>query len=200
MKVFATSLRSAFCLILLMTVLLGGVYPLLVTGMAQGLFHHRANGSLLERGGVILGSTLLGQEFSSPRYFWGRPSATQPAYNAAASAASNFSPGNPRLMEAVNVRLKQLQKADPGNTQPVPSDLVTASASGLDPHISLEAARYQSGRVAVAHGITEHQVNLLIDEHTERPLLGLGGPRYVNVLRLNQALDDYSALPEKDRK
>jgi len=184
------NLRTAFSLLLILTLLLGGIYPLVVMGFAQTFFHHRAGGSLILRGDRVLGSSLLGQEFTSPKYFWGRLSATTPPYNAAASGASNFSPANPKLLEAVNARIAALKKADPQNKARIPVDLVTASGSGLDPHISHAAADYQIARVAAARGMKESQVKALVEQYTEKPGFGLLGDPYVNVVKLNLALDE----------
>lgn len=189
MKQALRAIRSSFLLLALFSVLLGGVYPLMVTALAQIAFHHKANGSLIEGGEKIIGSRLLGQEFSEAKYFWGRLSATTPAYNAAASSGSNLSPANPKLLEAVNARLAALKKADPRNKLPVPVDLVTASGSGLDPHISVEAARYQLPRVARARHLSEQKIAALIEEHTSDADFGVLGAPYVNVLTLNHALD-----------
>jgi K+-transporting ATPase ATPase C chain len=171
-------------------VLTGLAYPLLVTGIAQAVFPAQANGSLIERDGKPVGSALIGQSFSDPKYFWGRPSATGPmAHNAGASGGSNLGPLNPALAEAVKGRIDALRAADPGNTVPVPVDLVTASASGLDPHISVAAATYQATRVARVRGLPPAQVQQLVEQHTEGRLLGFIGEPRVNVLRLNLALD-----------
>ena len=149
-----TYIRPAVVLLALFTLLTGLVYPLVVTGLAQAVFPVQANGSLLAHNDQIVGSALIGQPFDDPRYFWGRPSATAPfPYNAAASSGSNFGPSNPALIAAVQARITALRAADPGNTQAVPGDLVTASASGLDPHISVAAALYQAPRVARARGL-----------------------------------------------
>ena len=192
MKSLLSSLRMAFILLLLMTLLLGIAYPLLTMAVAQTLFHHKAQGSLIEKNGKIIGSELLGQEFTSPRYFWSRLSATTPPYNATASGASNLSPANPKLLEAGNQRLAALQQADPHNRMRVPVGLVTASASGLDPDISVVAAEYQLPRVARARGMKEKDVRALVDEYTQVAAFGLLGEPYVNVLRLNLALDEAS--------
>jgi K+-transporting ATPase ATPase C chain len=181
------SLRAALGMVLLMTLLLGGAYPLLVTGIAQAVFHHKANGSLIVRGDRLIGSQLLGQNFEHPKYFWGRLSATVPPYNAASSDASNLSPANPMLLEAANARIAALQQADPRNQARIPVDLVTASASGLDPHISVAAAEYQASRVAHARHMPEDKVKAMIADFTENSLFGEAG---VNVLRLNLALDE----------
>jgi len=184
------SIRAPIVLLLVLCVLLGFAYPLLVMGAAQTFFPHKANGSLITRGGKVIGSTLLGQEFSDPKYFWGRLSATTPPYNAAASGASNFSPANPKLLEAANARIAALQQADPKNKVRIPVELVTASASGLDPHISLAAADYQLPRVARTRHMKEEDVASLVKKYTENPGLGLLGTKYVNVVKLNLALDE----------
>jgi K+-transporting ATPase ATPase C chain len=190
MKMFANSLRASLSLVVVLTILLGGAYPLLVLGLSQAAFHHRASGSLIERGDKIYGSSLLGQEFTAPGYFWGRLSATVPPYNPSASNGSNLSPGNPKLLDAANARIMALQKADSENKARIPVDLVTASASGLDPHISLAGAEYQTSRIARARGIDRKSIAALIAKNTEYPLLGMFGAPYVNVLKLNLALDD----------
>jgi K+-transporting ATPase ATPase C chain len=188
-------LRAAVVFLFALTVLTGLAYPLLVTGIAQAAFAHRANGSLVLREGKAVGSRLIGQSFDDPKYFWGRLSATADAdgkplaYNGAASAASNFGPTNPAMVDEVKARVEALRAADPGNTTSIPVDLVTSSASGLDPDISPAAAAYQVGRVARARGLNEIGVQALVDAHTvERQLWVLGEPR-VNVLELNLALD-----------
>mgnify|MGYP000852456928 FL=1 len=183
-------LRPALVLFLVLSLVTGLLYPLLVTGVAQAVFPHQANGSLIVRDGQAVGSELIGQAFSRPDHFWSRPSATGPmAYNAAASGGSNFGPSHPGLAEAVQARIAALRAVDPGNTAPVPVDLVTASASGLDPHISLAAARYQVARVARVRGLPAKQVNALVDQHTEGAWFGFMGEARVNVLALNLALD-----------
>jgi K+-transporting ATPase ATPase C chain len=183
-------LRPAVVLFTVLTLVTGVVYPLVVTGVAQTLFASQAGGSLILRDGKPVGSRLIGQNFSESRHFWGRPSATSPmAYNASASSGSNLGPLNPALVDAVKSRIKALRAADPVNTAPVPVDLVTASASGLDPHISPAAARYQVARVARARGLAPEQVQGLVDRQTENPLLGFLGERQVNVLQLNLALE-----------
>lgn len=186
-------LRACAVLFVLLTVVTGVAYPLVVTAVAQVAFADQANGSLIVRDGMPIGSSLIGQSFADPRYFWSRPSATGPvAYNAAASSGSNLGPTNPALHEAVAARVEQLKKVDPENHAPVPIDLVTTSASGLDPHISPAAAEYQAGRVARVRGQDVATVKRLIAESTEARTFGtLGEPR-VNVLELNLALD---ALP-----
>lgn len=183
-------LRPALVLFILLTLITGVAYPLVVTGVAKMLFPEQAAGSLVLRDGKPVGSVLIGQNFSDPKHFWGRPSATGPMpYNAAASGGSNQGPLNPALTDAVKGRVDALRAADPGNTAPVPVDLVTASASGLDPHISPAAARYQVGRVAKARGLSPEKVQGLVDAQTETPLLGVLGESRVNVLKLNLALE-----------
>jgi len=183
-------LRPALALFALLTVLTGGVYPLLVTAVAQAAFPRQANGSLIERDGKVVGSALIGQPFEDPRYFWGRPSATTPAYNGAASSGSNLGPLNPALLDAVRGRIEALRAADPETTAPAPIDLVTASGSGLDPHLSPAAARYQVHRVAARRGLPDAALERLVQQHTEGRLLGVLGEPMVNVLELNLALDD----------
>jgi len=183
-------LRPALVLLLVLTFLTGIVYPLLVTGLAQTLFPFQSHGSLIVRDGKAIGSNLIGQSFTDPAHFWGRPSATGPmAYNASASSGSNLGPMNPALTDAVKTRVAALHAVDPSNLSAVPVDLVTASASGLDPHISLAAAQYQLGRVAKARQQSTLAVQALIDQATQRPLFGLLGEPVVNVLQLNLALD-----------
>lgn len=183
-------LRPALTLFLVLSLITGLAYPLAVTGVAQVAFPSQANGSLIVRDGKPVGSALIGQSFSDPKHFWSRPSATAPMpYNAANSAGSNLGPGNPALAESVKARIAALRAADPGNTAPVPVDLVTASASGLDPHISVAAAQYQAARVARARNLPERWVREQVQVHTEQPLLGFIGEPRVNVLRLNLALD-----------
>jgi K+-transporting ATPase ATPase C chain len=182
--------RPALTLLLVLTLLCGGLYPLLVTGIGQAVFPAQAAGSLVYQDGKARGSRLIGQPFSSPRYFWGRPSATAPApYNAAASSGSNLGPLNPALEQAVKDRIAALRAADPGNRMPVPVDLVTASASGLDPEISPAAILYQLERVARARGASPAALQALVGRHTEHALLGIFGEERVNVLALNLALD-----------
>lgn len=186
-------LRPALTLFVLLSLVTGLAYPLLVTGLAQTLFPDQANGSLVMQGGRAVGSTLIGQSFADPGHFWSRPSATGPmANNAGASAGSNLAPTAPALAEAVKGRVDALRAADPGNTLPVPIDLVTTSASGLDPHISQAAADYQMARVARVRGLPLERVRALVAQHTEGRWLGFIGEARVNVLALNLALD---ALP-----
>ena len=183
-------LRPALVLFLVLTLLTGVAYPLLVTGLAQWLFPAQAAGSLILQGGKPVGSSLIGQNFTDPGHFWGRPSATGPMpYNASASGGSNQGPLNPALVDAVKGRIDALRAADPGNAAAVPVDLVTASASGLDPHISPAAARYQAARVARLRNLPLGKVQQLIAGETEAPWLGLLGEPCVHVLRLNLALD-----------
>ena len=183
-------LKPALLMLLVLTLLTGVAYPLLVTGVAQAVLPHQANGSLIERDGKVVGSELVGQPFSDPKYFWTRPSATGPMpYNAGASSGSNQGPLNPTLADAVKARIEALKAADPGNTARIPVDLVTASGSGLDPHISPAAAEYQTDRVARARGLSADTVRALVAKHTESRQLGVLGEPRVNALTLNLALD-----------
>ena len=185
-------LRRAVVLFLLLTVLTGVAYPLLVTVIAQVLMPAQANGSLIVKDDKVRGSALIGQPFSDPRYFWSRPSATAPQPdNALASSGSNLGLTNPALISAVKDRIAALRAADPDNRAPIPADLVTASASGLDPHISPAAAEYQLGRVARARGIEPARLQALAAQHTETRQLGVLGEARVNVLALNLALDEF---------
>ena len=187
---FSASIRPAVVLFLVLTLLTGFLYPLVVTGAAQLLFPGRAAGSLVTRDGHAVGSRLIGQSFSDPKYFWSRPSATTPQpYNGTASTGSNLGALNPALLAAVKPRIAALRDADPGNRAAVPIDLVTASGSGLDPEISLAAADYLAARVARARGLAPERVQALIAQHTEGRLLGVLGEPRVNVLELNLALD-----------
>ncbi|NTU56063.1 MAG: potassium-transporting ATPase subunit KdpC [Anaerolineales bacterium] len=183
-----TQLRPAITLLVLFTLITGVVYPVLVTGIAQMAFPHQANGSLIEKDGVVIGSELIGQQFDDPIYFWGRPSAA--GYNAAASSGSNYGAMNPALLDSVQARIDALKAADPDNTLPIPVDLVTASGSGLDPHISVASALYQVHRVASARGLDEADVVALVDQYTEGRQFGFLGEPRVNVLLLNLALDE----------
>jgi K+-transporting ATPase ATPase C chain len=187
-------LRAALTIFLTLTLLTGVAYPVLVTLIAQGLFPYRANGSVLTRAGTFVGSELIGQSFDDVRYFWGRPSATTKddkalPYNAGASSGSNLGPTNPDLLNDVGGRVKAMREAHPDQSGPVPVDLVTASASGLDPHISPAAAEYQVKRVAKARGWSEDEVRELVKQNTEGRMLGVLGEPRVNVLQLNLALD-----------
>jgi K+-transporting ATPase ATPase C chain len=187
---FAKSVRAACSLLLLMTLLCGVAYPLAITGIAKLVFPAQAAGSLIRGEAKLIGSRLIGQAFTAPKYFWGRPSATTPQpYNALASTGSNLGPLNPALIDQVKANAKSLRDADPGNQAPIPVDLVTASASGLDPEISQAAAQYQAARVASARGLQIGAVQALIASHSEGRVLGFIGEPRVNVLELNLALD-----------
>lgn len=192
-----SQLRPAFFMLLIFTLITGVIYPLAVTGIAQVIFPHQANGSLIMVDGKAVGSELIGQQFDDPSYFWGRISATGTfAYNAfnadnlTASSGSNYGPLNPALIDMVQARIDALKAADPDNTLPIPVDLVTASASGLDPHISVAAALYQVHRVASARGLSEADVQSLVEQNTEGRQFGFLGDPTVNVLQLNLALDN----------
>lgn len=180
-------LRPAITLLALLTIITGVIYPLMVTGIAQVIFPHQADGSLIVVDGKAYGSELIGQQFDDPKYFWGRPSAA--GYNAAASSGSNLGPMNPSLEEVVQTRIDALKAVDPNNPLPIPVDLVTASASGLDPHISVAAALYQASRVAAARGLSEAEITSLIEKFTEGRQFGIFGEPRVNVLMLNLSLD-----------
>jgi K+-transporting ATPase ATPase C chain len=186
-----TQLRPAIVSIAIFTILTGVLYPLVITGIAQVIFPHQANGSLVVQNGQVEGSGLIGQQFNDPRYFWGRLSATSPyPYNAASSTGSNLSPSNPALSEEVKARIADLKTADPTNNSPIPVDLVTSSGSGLDPNISVAAALYQISRVAKARGLSQDVVRALVDQYTHGRQFGLLGEPRVNVLELNLALDE----------
>jgi potassium-transporting ATPase KdpC subunit len=196
-----TQLRPAFTLFALLTLVTGVIYPLFVTGMAQVLFPHQANGSLIVINGKTYGSELIGQPFGAPQHFWGRLSATSTfpynAFNAddlTGSSGSNFGLSNPALMDTIQVRIDALKAADPGNHLPIPVDLVTASASGLDPHISVAAALYQAHRVAQARGLSDEEVKALIEKYTQARQFGFLGEPRVNVLLLNLSLDGVESL------
>lgn len=186
-----TLLRPTCAFLLLLSLLFGAAYPFVTTRLTQTLFPAETAGSLLVgKKGVALGSALIGQNFTQPGYFWGRLSATTPnAYNASASAGSNYSNTNPALLEAARIRIAALKAADPATMAPIPVDLVTASASGLDPHISIAAAHYQVARVAKARGLSAVQVSRLVEQQTEGRQFGVLGEPRVNVLKLNMALD-----------
>ena len=183
-----SQLRPAFSMLLIFTVITGVIYPLVVTGIAQVIFPHQANGSVIVIDGKSYGSELIGQQFDAPKYFWGRPSAA--GYNAAASSGSNYGPMNPALMNMVQARIDALKAADPENTLPIPVDLVTTSGSGLDPHISVAAALYQIHRVAAARGLSEADIQFFVEKCTEGRQFGILGEPRVNVLLLNLALDE----------
>ena len=181
-------LRYAIGFVALLTVLTGVIYPLTVTGLAQALFRDRANGSLISDNGEVVGSELIGQPFSDPRYFWGRLSATE--CDAAASSGSNYGPSNPALQQEIQARIDALKAVDPNNSQPIPVDLVTSSASGLDPDISIAAALYQAPRVARYRGLSEEQVTALVNSSIAGRQFGILGEPRLNVLKLNMALDN----------
>lgn len=183
--------RPAVVLLAMLTILTGVIYPVVVTTVAQVAFPYQANGSVMVRDGQVVGSDLIGQNFDAPEYFWGRLSATgEVPYNAAASSGSNLGPTNPALTDAAAARIAALHAADPANAAPIPVDLVTASASGLDPHISPAAAAYQVARVARERGLDEATVRQLVAQHTEGRTFGMLGEPRVNVLALNLALDE----------
>jgi K+-transporting ATPase ATPase C chain len=185
-----THLRPVLVVFGLLSLVTGVVYPLAVTAVAQLAFSFQAEGSIIESAGQPVGSNLIGQPFSDPKYFWGRPSATRPQpYNGASSSGSNMAPTNPELFDAIRTRYEALRQIDPGNTHPVPVDLVTASGSGLDPHISPAAAEYQVARVARVRGLRERDIRAMVALHTEERTFGVLGERRVNVLALNRALD-----------
>jgi K+-transporting ATPase KdpC subunit len=189
--------RPAIIFMLLFTGITGVLYPLAVTGVAQLVFPGKANGSLMQRDGKSIGSELIGQPFSDPRYFWGRLSATSPyPYNAGSSTGSNYGPLNSALLDGAQKRIHDLQAADPQNTHPIPVDLVTASGSGLDPHISLAGALYQLPRVARVRNMSEEAVRALVDQYTEGRQLGFLGEPRIDVLKLNVALDEVHAISE----
>jgi K+-transporting ATPase ATPase C chain len=186
----ARYIRPTISLLIFMTVLLGVIYPSLIALVGTAAFPSQAAGSLIYSGGTLAGSKLIGQNFSDPKYFWGRPSATSPQpYNGLASGGSNLGPLNPALIDRVAANVKLLKEADPLNEQPIPVDLVTASASGLDPDISPAAAVYQAVRVARVRKLPLEGVESLIAQHARRPLLGVIGEPTINVLELNLALD-----------
>ena len=191
-------LRTAVLMLISLTIVTGFGYPLVVTGIAQAVFPRQANGSLVVRDGKVVGSTLVGQPFDDPKYFWSRPSATSPfPYNAGSSSGSNQGPTNPALHEAVKSRIEALRAADRGNTASIPVDLVTASGSGLDPHITPAAALYQARRVARARKLDEARVRALVEGQVQRRQWGVLGEPRVNVLLLNLALDELHAHPRQ---
>jgi K+-transporting ATPase ATPase C chain len=182
--------RQALLVFVALTVVTGVAYPVVMTVIAQVIFPHQANGSLIERDGKVVGSELIGQQFDDPKYFWSRPSATAPAYNGAASTGSNYGPTNPAQLDAVKARAENIRKAHPKQTGPFPVDLVMASGSGLDPHVSPAAAEYQVIRVAQARGLELQKVRELVSQQTEGRQLGVLGEPRINVLSLNLALDE----------
>ena len=185
-----TLIRPVLVLFILMTVITGVIYPIVVTAIGHAAFGHQANGSMLEKDGKVAGSALIGQQFDAPYYFWGRLSATSPQpYNGLASGASNLGPLNPALTDGIKSRIDALHAVDPANKAPIPVDLVTASASGLDPDISLAAAYYQAPRIARERGLSRQAVETLIAAHAQDRWLGILGEPRVNVLELNLALD-----------
>jgi K+-transporting ATPase ATPase C chain len=190
-------IRNALMSLLLFTIVTGFIYPLVVSGISQAIFPHQANGSLIVKNGNPVGSELIGQPFDDPKYFWGRPSATTPyPYNGSSSSGSNLGPNNPDLIKAVQARINALHAAEPSNTAKIPVDLITASGSGLDPHISPDAAEYQIHRVSKVRGIDEATVHALVAKQTRGRWLGLLGEPVVNVLKLNLELDDLQARKE----
>ena len=193
MRDFIDTIRPAFLALLVFTVLCGLIYPFAITGAAQAIFPHQAEGSLLTHDGRVVGSSLVGQAFDDPGHFWSRPSALSPADDASTSTGTNLGPLSPDLHKAISDRVDALRAADPGNTQPVPIDLVTASGSGLDPDISPAAAYYQAARVARVRNVPEAEVRALIDRHVEGRLWGVLGDPHVNVLELNLDLDALAA-------
>jgi K+-transporting ATPase ATPase C chain len=191
---FREHIRPAILSFLILTIITGILYPLLVTGIAQVFFHKKANGSLLYQNGKPIGSSLIGQPYDDPKYFWGRLSATSLVqFNAASSSGSNLGPSNPALIDAVKARIEALNAVDSDNTNPIPVDLVTSSASGLDPHISLAAAYYQVSRIARLRGLQKDTVDAIIRKHTRDRFLGIIGEPVVNVLEMNLELDKYKS-------
>lgn len=187
---FRSQLKSAIMVFAILTIITGVLYPLLVTGIARTFFREKANGSLIYKDGKMVGSSLIGQQFDDPKYLWARPSATSPVpYNSGSSSGSNIGPSNPLLLEAVKARIEKLRAADPENKTPIPIDLVTSSASGLDPHISLAGAYYQTPRIARKRGLSLNIVKNIIDRNTDGRLFGLIGEPVVNVLKVNMDLD-----------
>ena len=188
---FKGQIKQAILIFIVLSIITGIIYPLFITGIAQVFFRNQANGNLIYQNGKPVGSALIGQVFNDPKYFWGRISATSPvSFNAASSSGSNLGPTNPVLIEAVKARIKALKSFDP-NSNLIPVDLVTSSASGLDPHISLAAAYYQAGRIARLRGLSQDTIKILIVKHTSGRLFGLIGEPVVNVLELNLALEAY---------
>lgn len=191
-KMFREHIRPAILIFIILTIITGILYPLFVTGIAQLFFHKQANGSLIYQNGKPIGSSLIGQPYDDPKYFWGRLSATSPvAFNSASSSGSNLGPSNSALIDAVKARIKALKDADPDNKNPIPIDLVTSSASGLDPHISLASAYYQIPRIARLRGLPQDTVEAIVRKHTTGRLLGIIGEPVVNVLEVNLELDEH---------
>ncbi|MDD3905849.1 MAG: potassium-transporting ATPase subunit KdpC [Candidatus Omnitrophica bacterium] len=189
---FREQLKSAILVFIILTIITGVLYPLFVTGIAQAFFHTKANGSLIYRNGKIIGSALIGQPFDDPKYLWGRLSATSPVpYNSNSSSGSNIGPSNGALLETVKSRIEKLRAADPKNKMPIPVDLVTSSASGLDPHISKASAYYQVPRIAKQLGLSVNIVKNIVDQNAKGRLFGLIGEPVVNVLKVNMDLDSY---------
>ena len=188
---FREYVRPALTSLLIFTIITGIIYPLFITGIAQALFPAQANGSLIYKDGKIIGSSFIGQPFDDPKYLWGRISATTPQYNASNSSGSNIGPTNPALIDEIKGRIKALKDADPNNANPIPIDLVTSSASGLDPHVSLAAAYYQASRISRKRDIPENIVKNIIRKNTSGRFLGLIGEPVVNVLKVNLDLDSY---------
>ena len=188
---FRQYIRPALLSFLVLTIITGVIYPVFITEIAQLLFPNQANGSLIYRNGKVIGSALVGQTFDDPGYLWGRISATSPQYNASNSSGSNIGPSNPALIDEINGRIKALKAADPNNAGPVPIDLVTSSASGLDPHISLAAAYYQIPRIAKQRRFSVTIVKSIIDRNRTGRFFGLIGEPVVNVLKVNIDLDSY---------
>jgi len=189
---FKEQIKSAILVFLILTIITGVIYPLFVTAFCQLFFHNKANGSLIYKDGKPIGSSFIGQYFDKPEYFWPRPSATSPMpYNAASSCGSNLGPSNPLLNDALKKRIELYKAADPNNTNQIPVDLVTASASGLDPHISLAGAYYQTARISRIRNLSQETVENLINKHATKRLLGILGEPVVNVLELNVGLDEY---------
>jgi K+-transporting ATPase KdpC subunit len=191
-KMFREHIRPAILSFLILTIITGILYPLFVTGIAQVFFHNKANGSLIYQDGKAIGSSLIGQSYDDPKYFWGRLSATSPIqFNSASSSGSNLGPSNPALIDAVQARIKALKSVDPENKNPIPVDLVTSSASGLDPHISLASAYYQVPRISRLRGLSQNAVEDIVRQHIKGRLLGIIGEPVVNVLEVNLELDEY---------
>jgi potassium-transporting ATPase KdpC subunit len=191
-KMFREHIKPAILVFIILTIITGIVYPFFVTGIAQLFFHKQANGSLIYQNGKPIGSSLIGQFYDNPKYFWGRISATSPVpFNSASSSGSNLGPSNPALIDAVKARIKALKAVDPDNKNPIPIDLVTSSASGLDPHISLASAYYQIPRIMRMRGLSQDTVESIVRKHTTERLLGIIGEPVVNVLEVNLELDAY---------